>query len=184
MKNKTLEFKQNDLKRNIPFAIIYCITVFVICYSYFGGLIGMANALNHLGSAKAAGLLVGLAILAPFFIILRLIMPKVKIDFFSEKIIITNKQTKKEIAYQEIHAMQLNITNFNRLDILGQRNEILFHIQPQNQPEILAQIIGEIAKHVAFVKQQGSKKYFTTNVPTAIYVRKDELLGAEHLSTF
>ncbi|RZJ82283.1 MAG: hypothetical protein EOO47_01180 [Flavobacterium sp.] len=169
---KTFEFKQNDLKRGVPFAIIYLGAVLTACYLYFGGFLGMANALENFKSGKALGLLVGLCVLGPFIVILTLLMPKVKVEVGSNAITISSNKNQKQISYTEIYALRLNMTNLNRLDILDQQNNVLTYIQPQNKPEFLAQIIKEVANHVVFTKQVGSKKYFTSTIETAFYIRK------------
>lgn len=168
---KTFEFKQNDLKRGVPFAISYCAIMFVGCYFYFGGVFGMADAVDNLG-AKASGFLIGLAVLAPFLILLMVLMPKVKVELGSDAINISSNKDQKQIAYKEIFALRLNMINLNRLDNLGQHNNVLAHIQPQSKPEILNQIISEVSNHIPFTKQTGSKNYFGTKIETAIYVRK------------
>jgi len=169
---KTFEFKQNDLKRGIPFAIVYLVLVFVGCYFYFGGLLGMADAVNNFGSAKATGFLIGLAVLVPFFILLTVLMPKVKVELGSDKLAISTKKSQKVIFYNEISALQLNISNLNKLDIVGEQNNVLAQIQPQSKPEILDQIISEISNHVMFTKQKGSKNYFGKSIETSLFIRK------------
>lgn len=169
---KTFEFKQNDLKRSVPIAIIYFVLVIVACYLKFGGLFGMANALDNFGSTKLAAIVVALAVLVPFIIILSVIMPKVKVELSSNNLTISDKNNQKVIFYNEIFALQLNMSSLNRLDILGRQNDILGFIQPQNNPEILAQVISEISNHVMFTKQKGSKKYFNRSIETTLYSRK------------
>lgn len=168
-----IEFKQNDLKRGVPFAIGYLVLVFGFCFFKFGGIIGMADAVDNLGSAKGAAFLIGLAILIPFFIILNVIMPKVSMELHSDKIIVTtNKKEQKVINYNDISKLQLHISNLNRLDVLDNQQNILYHLQPQNKPEILNKIISEISKHIEFTKQVGNKSYFGKNVEATIYYRK------------
>jgi len=169
---KTFEFKQNDLKRGVPFAIIYLFAVLMGCYFYFGGFLGMADALDNLGSGKMVGFIIGLAVLGPFFIILTALMPKVKVELGSGEITISSNKDQKLISYQEIYALRLNIAKLNRLDIMDRQNNVLAYIQPQNKPVVLAEIITELAHHVQFTKQTGSKKYFGTSIETALYIRK------------
>ena len=168
---KTFEFKQNDLKRGVPFAIGYFVLLIVACYSIFGGLFGMANALDNFGSAKLAGIAVALAVLTPFIIILKLIMPKVTVELGSNNLTISDKNNQKVIFYNEIFALQLNMSNLNKLDIMDQQNNVLGFIHPQNNPEILAQVISEISNHIEFTKLKGSKKYFGNSIDTTLYSR-------------
>lgn len=168
-----IEFKQNDLKRGVPFAVGYLVLVFGFCFFKFGGVLGMADAVDNLGSSKGAAFLIGLAVLIPFFIILNVIMPKVSIELHSDKIIFTaNKKEQKVIAYNDISKLQLHISNLNRLDIVDKHQNILYHIQQQNKPEILNKIISEISKHIDFTKQVGNKSYFGKNIEAVIYYRK------------
>ncbi|RZK55994.1 MAG: hypothetical protein EOO87_06550 [Pedobacter sp.] len=169
---KTFEFKQNDLKRGVPFAIAYFVVLIIACYLTFGGLFGMANALSNFGSAKLAAIVVSLAVLAPFIIILNLLMPKIKVELASNNLTISDKNNQKVVFYNEIFALQLNMSNLNRLDIMGQQNNLLGFILPQNNPEILAQVISEISNHVNFTKLKGSKKYFGKSIETSLYNRK------------
>lgn len=169
---KKFEYKQNDLKRGIPFAIIYFAVLLTICYIKFDGFLGMANAVDNIGNSKVIGFLIGLLALAPFIIILNLIMPKVTIEFLEDRLIITKNKDQQVINYWEIAALQLNITNLNRLDFINNERQIQYYIHPQNKTEILNQVISELSKHITFVTQQGSKQYFGKSIATTIYVKK------------
>lgn len=167
---KKIQFKQNDLKRGIPFATIYLSLVFTVCYVKFGGMLGMADAVDNIGSAKGAGILIGLAVLAPFFIILMLLMPKISVEIFQDKVTITKgKKNPKVMFYNELSRLQVNVTNLNQLEFIGNNNSILCQIQPQNKPEAIGEIISEISKHVELTKQTGSKNYFGKSFETTTY---------------
>lgn len=170
----TIEFKQNDLKRGIPFALFYLGIVFAFFYIKYGGMLGMADALDSLGSNKIRGVFIlGLIILIPFFLILNFMMPKVTIELYSDKIrIVKNYKEQIVIDYKEIAKLQLNVSNLNRLDFIDRENNVLYHIQPQQKTEILGQTITEISKNIVFTKQVGTKKYFGKNTETFIYTRK------------
>lgn len=173
MQIKKIEFKQNDLKRGIPFALIYFITMYTICYWVFGGTSGMADAVNNFGSAKGVGLLVGLIVLAPFLVLLQFVMPKNTLEFHPDKIVIyKNKKAKTAIYYHSIAALQLNISNLNRLDIIDSQQNIQYYIQPQNKPQVLQAIISEISKYIDLERQQGTKRYFGKKMDTSIYNRR------------
>ena len=168
-----IEYKQNDLKRGIPLAIIYFITVFLICYFIFGGISGMADAVNNFGSARGIGLLVGLGFLAPFFVLSYMAMPKMKIELHPDKMVIfKNKLEPVIIPYNNISQLQFNVRNINRLDILDRNNNIVFYLQPQHKVEVLQQTISAIAQHKGFIKQTGQKRYFGRNIQTIIYISK------------
>ena len=173
MQIKKIEFKQNDLKIGIPLALIYFITVFTICYLVFGGIIGMADAVNNFGSAKGIGLLVGLCFMAPFFVLLHFVMPRHTLEFHPDKITVyKNRKEETVIYYNNIAAMQLNVSRMNRLDILDSQHNILYYILPQNKPQVLEATISEISKYIDLERQRGTKKYFGQNVDTIIYSRR------------
>jgi len=46
-------FKHNDLKRGIPFTIIYFIVALTAIYLYFGDFYKVTDAIDNLGSGKA-----------------------------------------------------------------------------------------------------------------------------------
>lgn len=168
---KRFEFKQNDLKRGVPFAIIYMVAVFIFCYIKFGGIFGMADAVDNIGSAKASGFLIGLAVLAPFFIILTMLMPKVAVEVFDDKLIILKGKKENKILYfNDISKIQINVSNLNQMDFIDQHGNVFTKIQPQNKPEILEGIITEIAKQAKMTKQFGTKNYFGKNIETRSYL--------------
>lgn len=170
---KKIEFKQNDLKRGIPLAVIYFVMVFTICYLIFGGIIGMADAVNNFGSAKGIGLLVGLGFLAPFFVLQQVVMPRNTIAFYPDKIAVyKNKKEEAVIYYSNIAAMQLNVRNINRLDIIDGQQNILYYIQPQSKPQVLEETVSEISKYIDLERQRGSKRYFGKNIETSTYTRR------------
>ncbi|RZK22225.1 MAG: DUF1788 domain-containing protein, partial [Flavobacterium sp.] len=102
----------------------------------------------------------------------QILMPKIKVELGSNVLTISSNKDQKQIAYNEIFGLRLNVVNLNRLDIIDQQNNVLAHIQPQNKPEVLNEIIKELTTHIAFTKQVGSKKYFGTTIETAFYIRK------------
>ena len=158
---KRFEFKQNDLKRGVPFAIIYMIAVFIFCYIKFGGIFGMADAVDNIGSAKASGFLIGLAVLAPFFIILTMLMPKIAVEVFDDRLVFfNNKKENKTISFNDISKIQINVSNLNQMDFFDLHGSVFIKIQPQNKPEILKGIITEIGKQAKMTKQVGTKNYF------------------------
>lgn len=168
---KRFEFKQNDLKRGVPFAIIYMVAVFIFCYIKFGGIFGMADAVDNIGSAKASGFLIGLAVLAPFFIILTILMPKVAVEVFDDKLVFFNsKKENKTISFNDISKIQINVSNLNQMDFIGLHGNVFVKIQPQNKPEILKGIITEIGKQAKMTKQVGTKNYFGKNIETITYL--------------
>lgn len=168
---KRFEFKQNDLKRGVPFAIVYLVAVFIFCYVKFDGILGMANAVDNIGSAKAAGFLIGLAVLAPFFILLTMLMPKITVEIFEDKLIILNgKKGNKIMYFSDISKIQLHVSNLNQMDFIDKRGSVFIKIQPQNKPEILDGIIAEMQKQVKITRQTGSKNYFGKTIETKTYL--------------
>lgn len=168
---KRFEFKQNDLKRGVPFAIIYMVAVFIFCYIKFGGIFGMADAVDNIGSAKASGFLIGLAVLAPFFIILTMLMPKIAVEVFDDKLVFfNNKKENKTISFNDISKIQINVSNLNQMDFIDLHGSVFNKIQPQNKPEILKGIITEIRKQSKMTKQVGTKNYFGKNIETITYL--------------
>lgn len=168
---KRFEFKQNDLKRGVPFAIIYMIAVFIFCYIKFGGIFGMADAVDNIGSAKASGFFIGLAVLAPFFIILTMLMPKIAVEVFDDRLVFfNNKKENKTISFNDISKIQINVSNLNQMDFFDLHGSMFIKIQPQNKPEILKGIITEIGKQAKMTKQVGTKNYFGKNIETITYL--------------
>jgi len=170
---KRFEFKQNDLKRGVPFAIIYLVSVFIFCYIKFDGILGVADAVNNIGSAKGAGLLIGLGVIGPFVILLAVIMPKISVELFDDKLLfLKGKRENKIMYFEDIAKIQINVDKLNQMDFFGKDGSVFIKIQPQHKPEILKEIIFEISKHVAFSKQTSNRNYFGQNIETSIYTRK------------
>ena len=170
---KKFEFKQNDLKRGIPFAIIYLLSVFIFCYIKFDGILGMADAVNNFGSAKGVGLLIGLGVIGPFIILLAVIMPKVSVEISDDKLLFHKGKKDNKIMYlEDIAKIQINVDKLNQMEIFGRDGAVFIAIQPQHKPEILKEIISEISKHVAFSKQTSNRNYFGQNIETSVYTRK------------
>ncbi|MCH5720091.1 hypothetical protein [Niabella hibiscisoli] len=57
---KTFQFKQHNTAKAIIVAIVYLLIVFAVAYIWLGGVNGMAEKVNSIGSAKGAALLSGL----------------------------------------------------------------------------------------------------------------------------
>lgn len=169
---KTFQFKLNDKKKGVILAITYLAVAFTICYFLFGGITGMVDKVNSFGSAKAAGLIVGIIILGPFFILLRLVQPKVSVDIDTQKM--TVAQTGKELLVVPLSAidrMELNTANFNTLRIYDKQNNLLVHLQAAQHVNPLKQIIEELSND-GFVKNKGSRTFFNAEIETLISKRK------------
>ena len=169
---KTFKFKQHNQQKAIPFAIIYLIIAFTLFYFICGGIIGMANQVNKIGSAKAAGIIVAILVLGPFFILLQLLHHKIEVDIDSLKLFV--KKNNKEcnvINLDTIDKLELNKTKVNRLDVYDRQNNLLIYFHPVNAPDVLNQIIKEIASSGNFVRTTGTQSYFSTKIETFTYKR-------------
>lgn len=169
---KTFQFKKNDKKRGAILAIAYLVIVFMICYFLFGGINGMADKVNSFGSAKAAGLIIGIIVLLPFFVLLRLIQPMVSVNIDTQKMTVAQKGKEVIVVpIGTIDKMELNVTNFNTLNIYDKLNNLLVHLQVPQQSNTLKQIADELSSS-GFEKNKGSRRYFNTEIETLICKRK------------
>lgn len=172
---KRFEFKQNNIKRGLPIAIIYLLVCFISFYLYFGGINNMADAVNSIGSAKGAGLIVGFLTIVPFILLLTLFMHKLTVELDDEKITISKKNKEiKIIPYKDIEKLQLNINSINRLEIIDNQNNVIFYFHPQQNGEILEAIILELNKHINFTKHIGEKKIIGGTIQTSVYLKNKQ----------
>ena len=170
---KTFQFKSHNVKRGIIFGFTYLIIVFIIFSIIYGGINGMADAVNNFGSAKALGFLVAIIIIGPFVVILQVINPKIEVLIDHQHMLI--KQQKKpdqDILLDNIYSMKINHSLVNRLQLFDQQGQILITIHPQQDMQIIYGIATEIAQHKSFIQQKGSKKIFGNPVETISYTRK------------
>ncbi len=154
------------------FAVAYLIIVFALFYYVLGGIIGMANQVNRIGSPKAAGLIVAVLVLGPFFLLLQLLHQKIELDINSREMIVKRKgKAAVIINLATIHKMEFNATSINRLDIYDRQNNLLINFHPANTPDVAKQIIKEICGTTNFERKAGSKSYFRTRIETLTYTR-------------
>ncbi|MCH5686932.1 hypothetical protein LWM68_23260 [Niabella sp. W65] len=69
----------------------------------------MAGKVNSIGDAKGAGFMVGIAVMAPLFILLRLLRPLVTIDIDARKLTIKQKgRQDMMVHFNAIDRIELN----------------------------------------------------------------------------
>lgn len=73
------------------------------------------------------------------------------------------------IHFNAIDRLELNVKNVNRLDIYDKQNNLLVHLQPNNQPQILQPIINDIVKATGFHAIRGSRKIMGNKIDTLLY---------------
>lgn len=141
-----------------------------MAYFLFGGINGMADKVNGMGSAKGAGFVVGIVVIAPLFVLLRFLNPVVTVDIDDRKMTIRQKgKQDMMIHFNAIDRLELNVKNVNRLDIYDKQNNLLVHLQPNDQPQILQPIIGDIVKVTGFHAIRGSRKIMGNKIDTLLY---------------
>ena len=168
----TYHYLEVNPGKGIAFALIYIILIVIILSFVFGGFLGLANAVNNFGSSKGLGFLIGIVCLAPIFFLMKFIYPKITISTNDTEIVVTRKnQPYKIIRFDEINGVVENQKRLNTLTIYDRNNEILFHLQPFNNHQIMQKITKEvIAKH-EFKKAIIQKKLFNTSYNSTIYAR-------------
>lgn len=170
---KTVHFKQHNTKMAIGVAVVYLIIVFSVAYFGFGGINGMAEKVNHIGSPKGVGLIVGIVVLAPLFILLQFLHPNLTVGMDAQKLMIQQKGKQDMIIhFNAIDRIELNTKTLNRLDIYDKQNNLLNYLHPSNKPEILQLIIREIVHATGFGTIKSSRKIMGRNIETLIYSKK------------
>lgn len=151
-------------------ALVYLLVVFSLAYFLPGGINGMADKINGMGSAKGAGFVVGIVVIAPLFVLLRFLNPTVTVDMDERKMTIRQKgRQDMMIHFNAIDRLELNVKNVNRLDIYDKQNNLLVYLQPNNQTQILQPIINDIVKATGFHAIRGSRKIMGNNINTLLY---------------
>lgn len=151
-------------------ALVYLLVVFSLAYFLLGGINGMADKINGMGSAKGAGFVVGIVVIAPLFVLLRFLNPTVTVDMDERKMTIRQKgRQDMMIHFNAIDRLELNVKNVNRLDIYDKQNNLLVYLQPNNQTQILQPIINDIVKATGFHAIRGSRKIMGNNINTLLY---------------
>lgn len=169
---QSITFKANDVKRGVPFAIIYLIALFLLLYCYFGGINNMATAAEGFGRPKALGFILAVVLLLPFFIILNRIMPTTTIQFHENEIQIShNKKPVLQIPYANIHSIQINHTNMNTVDILDAHQSILYAFRPQSKVQAIWDFKKALAQHIKLQESKGTKKIIGGSMDTFTYTR-------------
>ncbi|WP_343565822.1 hypothetical protein [Sphingobacterium sp.] len=170
---KIFQFKSHNVKKGLIFGFSYLIIVFIIFSLIYGGINGMADAVNNFGSAKLLGFLVAIIVIGPFVIILQLINPKIEVYIDSQHMLI--KQKKKpdqDIPLDDIYNMKINHALVNQLQIFDQQGQLIITIHPQQDMQIIYGIAAEIAQHRSFTQEKGSRKIFGNPIETMSYTRK------------
>ncbi|MGJ1224232.1 hypothetical protein [Sphingobacterium siyangense] len=169
----TFQFKSHNVKKGLIFGFGYLIVVFILCCLIFGGINGLADAVNNFGSAKGLGILVAVVVIGPLLILLQFINPKIEIQVDKNNLSI--KQPRKEdkiIPLEVIHSMEINRSLVNQLQLFDQNGKLLTTIHPQNDMNVIFSIANIIAQNGGFTQKKGTKKIFGNPVETISYFRQ------------
>lgn len=178
---KRFQFKQYNVQKAVIVAVLYLLLVFSLAYFLLGGINGMSDKVNSMGSAKGAGFVVGIAVIAPLFVILRFLNPSVTVDIDDRKMTIRQKgKQDMMIHFNAIDRLELNVKNVNRLDIYDKQNNLLVHLQPNSQPQILQPIINDIVTATGFHAIRGSRKLMGNKIDTLLYSNRAVSVTSVH----
>jgi uncharacterized membrane protein (DUF485 family) len=170
---KTLQFKQHHTPSALITGAIYLLFIFVLAYFWLGSIDGMAGKVNSIGDAKGAGFMVGIAVMAPLFILLRLLRPLVTIDIDARKLTIKQKgRQDMMVHFNAIDRIELNAKKINRLDIYDKQHNLLTYLQPSDKPEMLQPIIHAIIEATGFYTNRGSRKMMGKTIDTLVCSNK------------
>jgi len=169
---KTYQYLEVNPGKGIAFALIYMVIVVLIASFVFGGFFELANAVDNFGSAKFVGFLTGIIVIAPVFLLIRLVYPKVHIVTDGSQLTISRKkQQDRIIPFTDIFIVALNAQRMNTLTLYGRSGEVLISILPFNNHPILKQIAEDIISGGTFQKTVESKKLFNTSYEAITYRR-------------
>ncbi|MCT3817450.1 hypothetical protein CMT92_12935 [Elizabethkingia anophelis] len=169
---KTFEFKQHQVKKAFFIGIPYLIVVFLICYFLFGGINGMVDKVNNMGSFRGA-FVIGAVILIPLFLIQRIAHPKIRVDIDSEKITVKQKgKTDLHILLNSIGKIDMNISVINRINMYNKEGQLITFFHDTNNSETAKLIFNEIERNSNFDCTSGSKIFFNTTIETKVCLEK------------
>lgn len=169
---KTLQVKQHS-KMALPIGIAYLAAVFLIGYFAFGGIDGMADRVNGMGSPKAAGFIVALVVIAPLLVLLRFVHPVLSITVDAGKMMIRQKGKKEKVVpLQVIDRVEWNISAWNRADFYDRQNRLVACFRDTSDPAALLSLLDEISRHIPFERITGSRKFVNRVIETAVFRRK------------
>lgn len=169
---KTYNYLEVNPGKGIGFAFAYIALIVIILSFVFGGFLGLANAVNNFGSSKGLGFLVGIACIGPIFFLMRFIYPKINIDAKETSLIVRKKnQPDLQINYNEIYGLALNAQRLNTLTLYGKSNEILLHIQPFNNHQLMPELVKDVTANSNFKKSITKKKLLNTTYDMIFYQR-------------
>lgn len=168
----TFQFKSHNVKKGLIFGFGYLIVVFILFCLIFGGINGLADAVNNFGSAKGLGILVAVVVIGPLVILLQFINPKIEIQVDKDKLSIKQpKKGDKVILLNVIDKMEINHSLVNQLQLFSKNGQLLTTIHPQNDMNVIFAIAEAIAQHSRFIQKKGNKKIFGNSVETISYSR-------------
>ncbi|WP_300670088.1 hypothetical protein [Soonwooa sp.] len=167
---KTYNFRQNPGAKAVIFAIVYFAVVFSICYFAFGGINGMADKVNNVGSGKIVGVVVGFAFLAPFIILLQYVSPKIKVELGQDFLSIKTGSKQQNVSFAEIGTMILNDKKINTLKLLDRSGNLISDMSCQSSPTALSDIATEISKS-GFNKEKSTLNFFGKDFDRITYRR-------------
>jgi len=169
---KTFEFKQHQVKKALLIGIPYLAAVFFLCYFLFGGINGMADKVNNMGSFRGA-FVIGVVILIPLFLILKIAHPKIRVDIDSEKITVKQKgKSDLQIPLNSIGKIDMNIAVINRINLYSKEGQLITFFHDTNNPETSKLIFNEIERNLNFDCTSGNKIFFNTTIETKVCMEK------------
>ncbi len=169
---KTFRIRQYT-KMALPLGLLYLAVVFLLAYYTLGGIDGMADRVNAMGSAKGAGFVVAIIVFVPLFILLRFIHPAVTLSLDKGKMIIGQKGKKETvILLQAIARMEWNRAGLNRADFYDRENRLLASLRDTRGPDVLLQVLEEITGSLPFERITGNRKFVNRPLETIVFKRK------------
>jgi len=133
----------------------------------------LAHAVDNIGSARLAGLLVAILVILSFFVLMRLVYTKVSVEMEHSAIRFQKKGHETiTIPLSEIDKMIINAKRMNTLHLNDKSGGLLWAILLiANTKDLIIEIPQMIAGKEDFKIATTNKKFFGTDYTTTSYQR-------------
>lgn len=170
---KTFTYAERNIYKTVLFAIIY-LTFWVIGASwYLGGLNELLNLINSFPSAKLLGFSVGIIVVGPLVIILKLAFKKVCLTIDDDKLIVQKKGRPAEIVpFHEIYEMKVNHDKMNHLQLIDRNGKSLLDVLPAFKNTIIEAIQTELSQYIRFKTSVSIRKILNSSYHSITYKRE------------
>ena len=161
-------YKENGTSRAI-IIIVFGLLLIGGFLVYQFGILHITNFVND--DPYRAAFLGAIIFFVPIFFLIKNYARTTEITFSSHQLLIRSSKESKDILFENIQKIHVNVRQLNSMDLIGKNDEVLFEITPFSPQNTIENLEKIFLRKMKFSAEKKVKSFLKTNYISTIYTK-------------